>query len=355
MDICSAVHGFEKTIDDIKKCVKAVVLERDIINNGVDAPSDIWVEELKVFRFVMNLSADDFVNIRFHTELINGAGLLAYWHPYPKIVPENDPVVQCFQKIVNEVPERYWVSEPPTPEIPRPLGVAYKGYILNGNVVRYQSCLSNLFFSGAFQYIDSCAAHQFVVEIGCGYGGLAHGMKKAVGNNGTCILVDLPEMFAFQGGFLALNNKDARIYVYDAESFTDVFIKQEMKNYDFVLLPNFVLDRLYDVDEIAVVVNMQSFQEMSDEQVDNYVQFAHKKAKYCLYSDNLDCHPYNEHLRLTVSEHVEKFFTIYPTRAFYKDFYDKLNMFDGRYQKHLAFQSGVVPPEDFYKKMIVRY
>ena len=81
--------GFSKTIALLKTAVNTMLNQQSpskikaASDISTAKPSTIWSEGLQVYSYLMNLSADDFRNIRFHTMLINGWNIFQYWHPYP--------------------------------------------------------------------------------------------------------------------------------------------------------------------------------------------------------------------------------------------------------------------------------
>ena len=283
-------------------------------------PAQIWTEGLSVFDYMFNLSEQNFINIRFHSSLITGSDILQYWHQYPPVDPETFASNIGYRFYTEDVPEAYWTSEPPAPGIPRPIGVEYKGKIINGDICRYQSCISNLYSMGILESLLESDNRNLIVEIGGGYGGLAHQLGNILAPNSTYIIVDLPEILLFSGGYLIVNNPEKNIYIYEKDTFTPEFLTGEIYNYDYVLLPNYVLEELYAVTDINLIVNMQSFQEMSEKQVTEYVRFACSRLSGYLYSDNIDVHPFNGDLAPeTVTTLLARDFRLFPPPEFYEE------------------------------------
>ncbi|MCL4531765.1 MAG: putative sugar O-methyltransferase [Actinobacteria bacterium] len=307
-------------IEELKSRVVAMLEESRAraAESGV-VPGPIWSEVLGVLSYALNLSAEDFLNIRFHTSLITGEPVLTYWHPYPPIDPEVFADRSTYKFFAEAVPQAYWLSEPPTPWIPRPIGVSFRGRTINVNTSRYQSCVSNLYTSGVLNALSRSGQKNVIVEIGGGYGGLANGLGKALLPKATYIIVDLPLTLLFSGGFLLVNNPDKRIYVYEESSFDDRFLESEIYGYDYVLLPNYVLKRLHRLSEINLMINMQSFQEMTRAQVGEYLDFGCSKLDSYIYSDNIDCHPHNKGLAPdTITSLLADRFRLFPEPAFYE-------------------------------------
>jgi hypothetical protein len=212
------------------------------------------------------------------------------------------------------------------------LGAFYQGKIINQDINRYQSCISNLYSTGVLDKLEG----ELVMEIGGGYGGLAHqigGITKC-----TYIIMDLPEMLLFSGGFLIVNNPGKKIYVYDKEIFTAEFIATGIYEWDYVLLPNYILKELYALKKIGLLINMQSFQEMTGIQVNEYLKFAKLKLDGVLYSDNMDRHPFNKEL-ISVTELLSEYFNLLPSPSFY-DFGKDDPWF---YKIYISSTNGVLP------------
>jgi hypothetical protein len=284
----------------------------------------------------MDLSPEHFKNIRFHTGLINGSSW-EFWHPYPRPNPDTVVARLGYLQAIEDVPEKYWAGEPPTPNIPRPLGVSYRGHIVNSNVVRYQQCISSLYHSGALDFVLNATEKKVIVEVGGGYGGLAHCIGKIVGERATYVLIDLPEMLLFQGAFLTVNNPTKSIYIYNKGIFDPSKFISNIREYDFILMPNFSLKELYPLNEIAFFINMQSFQEMTEPQVKEYLDFAQKRVSFCIYSDIMDRHPYNEHLS-SVSGLLQMYFALYPSPQYYEKKYKGIDVLGyACYKKYIGF------------------
>ena len=111
-----------------------------------------------------------------------------------------------------------------------------------------------------------------VLEVGGGYGGLAHHLSNIL-KNVTYVIVDLPETLLFSAAYISLQNPDKKIYLYDSADFSEFINGGQAGSYDFVLIPNYRLPSLNDW-EFKLVINMISFQEMSAPQVNDYLQRA---------------------------------------------------------------------------------
>ena len=177
-------------------------------------------------------------------------------------------------------------------------------------------------------------------EIGGGYGGLAHHLGGILAGHVTYVIVDLPEMFLFQAPYLRINNPGKSIYVWDRASFTPEFVLQDMNSYDFVLIPNFALEQLEPLTAVAAMINMQSFQEMNEAQVDAYLRFGATRITHYLYSDNVDAHPYNEDLS-SVSALLAKHYDLHPEPEVYDRLFARSQSWWTRYyKKYIGIPKG---------------
>lgn len=313
--------NYEDQIQQLKQNVALMLQERSANQRaaGSALPSAIWIEALSMFNYVINLSAEEFRKIRYHTGLITGNSIFAHWHQYPPIDPERFAEWIDYKFYTEGVPQDCWLGEPPTPQIPRPIGLNYRGKIINADIGRYQHCATCLYTMGVVDYLAGRGSRNLVLEIGGGYGGLAHQLGSMLGGHSTYIIVDLPEMLLFSGGCLIVNNPGKRIYVYNPATFTPEFLKGKIFEYDFVLLPNYVLQQLRQVEAIHLMMNMQSFQEMSREQIEEYLDFGRDKLQGFIYSNNVDRHPFNDHLLpATVTSLLDSRFDVFPPTHFYE-------------------------------------
>lgn len=330
-------------LTSILKCrINNMLLERNGLNSvqPSSAPSTFWVKSLTAFSYLMNLPPVDLKNIRLHSSLLNGAAW-RYQHPYPYIVPEEEARRLGYEETINGVPEEFLISEPVAPGIDIPLGVNVKGRILNPNIIRFQQCVSNIYHTGALTEIKEGKPRAIILEIGGGYGGLADQLNGILGGKATYIIVDLPEMFIFQGCYLAVNNPDKSIYIYDAESFSPEFVRKELMEFDFALIPNFALCKLQELSGIDLMINIQSFQEMTQSQVAEYLDFGQEKISRYLYSDNMEGHPYNDQLD-GVTRLIEQRFELFPPKTYYDALFRDTDLKWSRYYKQfLGIPKGI--------------
>lgn len=280
----------------------------------------IWTDVSKIFEYVVNLSVEDFLLTRLHTSLITGEFLFSYWHKYPPFKPDSFADVTGYKALTEDVPKKYWIGEPPLSSIDIPLGINYNGKIINKNISRYQSCISNLYHMGILENLSKSKDKKIIIEIGGGYGGLAHHIGQVLGKKTIYIIIDLPIMLMFSGSYLILNNHCKKIYIYNSNTFTKDFVENKIFDYDFLLLPPNALHLLQRLKNVSLVINMMSFQEMTQSQIEEYAKFCCNALSGYLYSNNIDRHPLNNHLGSTnLTEILDKYFDLFPSPQIYED------------------------------------
>lgn len=316
----SANGKYEQRIADLKDAVRAMLVEQGAAaqTSSTAGASDIWSEVVGVYGYLMNLSPADLRNVIFHSTLFTGTGW-PYWHMYPEPVPEDEAEKIGYVRAVSGVPEKFWLGECPAPGIPRPLSVNWRDRLIDHNVVRYQACVSSLYHAGVLDRVLQAPERRAIIEVGPGHGCLSRALSDMLVEKATCILVDLPEMFLFQGAYLAVNRPDRTVYLYDAETFTDDFVRDELLKYDFALIPNYAVAKLHALSSLSAVVNIRSFQEMTQAQVEEYLDLANRPG-CVVYSDNLDRHPYNEKLD-SVGKALMARFRLLPEPGYYDELF----------------------------------
>jgi len=318
---------YQEKIENLKRNVAQMLLQRNEQTcNTDDQPlSPIWSEALSVLDYAINLSPKNFLNIRFHTDLFTADRISTYWHPYPPIDPEKYAEACEYKFLTEDIPEAYWASEPEVPGASIPLGIDYRGRIINQATMRYQRCISNLYLVGILPQFLEKRDNSTILEVGAGHGGLAHALGSILMHKSTYIIIDLPEMLLFSGGYLIVNNPKKNIYVYDKDTFTPEFLTERIHDYDYVLIPNYAVRDLYALDEINLMVNLLSFPEMTREQVDEYLQLGQSKLSGYLCSDNMDKHPYNNQLAPdTITTMLESRFHLLPSPQLYEGLFEEL-------------------------------
>lgn len=147
-----------------------------------------------------------------------------------------------------------------------PVGVPFNGQRLSPTGFRHAYYASE--FSRA---VGLERQRQFVIcEIGGGYGNLARILRQAHPDQRiTYVIVDLPQMLPVAAYFLHATLPYARLGLWDEMRHAPL-TRQELAKYDFVLLPNWDIERVPD-EGVDAVINTASLAEMDREIVVNYL------------------------------------------------------------------------------------
>lgn len=308
--------NFNQKIGHLKSCVNQMLAEHQ---DYASLEEPIWPDVLNVFDYVLNLAEDNFKKIRLHTGLITGEFVFGYWHQYPPLDPEQFAFDSGYKQLVADIPSNLWIGEPENPTIGFPLGVDYCGHVINRNIVRYQSCLTNLYHLKILESLENSPDKQLVMEIGGGYGGLAYHFGNILSNQITYILIDLAPLLLFSGAYLIGHHPEKKIYIYEKESFTPEFIQHTILSYDYVLLPHYALEKLAPMASLALMINMMSWQEMSADTVEAYLRFGSEKLRGYVYSNNIDRHPFNDDQAVNVTQLLSIYCDLFPPPNLYRD------------------------------------
>lgn len=147
-----------------------------------------------------------------------------------------------------------------------PVGVPFDGQKLTASGFRHAYYASE--FSRA---IDFDQKEDLVVcELGGGYANLPRILKQVHNSRSfTYVILDLPQMLPVAAYFLKANCPDSRIGLWD-ELRDGPLSRSELRKYDFVLLPNWDIERLPD-GSVDAVINTASLAEMDRDIVENYL------------------------------------------------------------------------------------
>jgi putative sugar O-methyltransferase len=196
------------------------------------------------------------------------------------------------QELTRGIPSDLVLQEPPGG-----IGLMLQdGRFVSNDTVKFQRTVNTLYREGILDVLRPPvnASRPIVLEIGPGYGGLAHHLSNILGNT-TYVLIDLPEVLLFSASYLTLLHDTKKIYVYNQADFHSFIDSSEARSYDFIFIPNYRLEALRQW-KFDLVLNMYSFQEMTEEQVVGYLDFIRDNCEGVLYSLNADAHRYNRQL-----------------------------------------------------------
>jgi putative sugar O-methyltransferase len=287
-------------VQEIKAAVARMLDERHQLefgeNAGVVSPSAYWTDFCSFFDYVPGMQDEAFAKLRLHTYHLTGDNYLTY---YMDTGRGESRFLAAWRRQVEGVPENYILYEPGQ-------GIGYRtpGGLVSVDITRYQHVVNTLHRQGIFDGLRG--RRPFLLEIGSGYGGLAHHLSRVIGAS-TVVLVDLPETLLFAAVYVTLNNPDKRVWVYTPDRVEELSRPEVLAEYDFVCLPNYRLDALSEL-EFDLVLNMASLQEMRTEQVIEYLDFISGTCRGVFYSWNREsANPVNRELQSLTTLVEERF------------------------------------------------
>jgi hypothetical protein len=310
-------------IEEIRKAISEMIFVR---NEGkvpeVFQPSAFWERTSRYMGYIRELSAEQLENIRCHIGM--GFFIGNPWDQdyYQGFRTKNDsealklPLIKKFVKYTSDLPEHYWCSEPATNDLVADIGVKFKGKIVNSDIVKEQACIRNLYNLGLIgrDNLD----RQFILEVGSGYGQLVFQLSKMLKNRSCFVCVDYPETLFWSAIFLSINTDPTQIYIWKK---TDKIlnISELSKQYRFILVPNFAITSLGNSSIFDLVINQNSFQEMTEDQVRFYANFLSQTTRGWLYSYNASRQFMNNELHHYVHKILGEFFIGGPDDLHYKN------------------------------------
>ena len=277
-------------IKDIKSRIIAMLKERRSLERQDEtlvSPSNYWSDFCSYFDYLLDLSEESFEKIRLHTYHLTGDNYQAYYFGDAETFMKTNGL----NRFTKDLPSAYVLNEPEG-------GIGFRlgnGRFVSLDILRYQRAVSTLYRHGILSELaGNNRPRRLVLEIGAGYGGLAHHLSN-ICQNITYIIVDLPETLLFAATYLALHNPEKKIYVYGPDDHVKAIQQGEIESYDFVFIPNYKLESLLHL-RYDLVLNLASFQEMRTAQVEANLEFIRKTCVGVLYSFNRDHQPRNKEL-----------------------------------------------------------
>lgn len=183
-----------------------------------------------------------------------------------------------YEKLIYNVPNRFWLSEPDA--IGPLFSISHKvnniDVLINSDVLRMQADVSNLQRFGLLNNLDT------ILEVGGGYGHLANAFLEM----GVCkryLIIDFDEILEVANRWTASLKPAYSIHRYQKNG--NEMTAERLKMEGLHLIPVSLLSTFPENIIVNLMINMNSFCEMTREQVESYVS-----AKYInyeiLYSNN---------------------------------------------------------------------
>lgn len=156
--------------------------------------------------------------------------------------------------------QRYSVDALVSPLIGNPYG-----YFIENKFVKAGADYQHYYATRINDLLNEKQDRKLVAEIGGGFGGMAYYLIRDAKNT-TYIDFDLPENLALTSYYLLKAFPEKKIFLYGEE----IFEEKNLADYDIVLLPNFMLDKLPE-ESCDLVFNSYSLAEMSQQTINHYV------------------------------------------------------------------------------------
>jgi putative sugar O-methyltransferase len=253
-------------------------LDRDR-RGGTAAPSDYWEEELANFEYLFDASPLLIKRLRHHSYHVTGLKVYEYrTHrdaARQQLAAKLDALIEVAGGRELLVPE---------PAVLGGFGHEIDGALYNLDTLKYFEVMIALQKGAVLEELRG-DERKVVWEIGAGWGGLPY-VFKTLFPNVTYVITDLPELFLFSATYLASAFPDAKLHFFDPDD------PLGPPDADFVFVPNTFLAETRPA-KLDLAMNTVSFQEMTAEQVQDYVGHAHALGAPYLYSLNRDRSPYN--------------------------------------------------------------
>lgn len=289
-----------------------------MLKNNPPEKGRIWRESWIFLKYILELNNIDIQLIELHASYLAGPAPFSYWHPSPaeKRIHSSPahPEVMAYLYYTENIDDKYCISSPEIDALPTPYGIKFNKKIINSSIVRFQSTISNLITTGIFDVLKK-NNHTLICEIGSGFGGLAFHISRML-KKATYLLIDIPETLFIAGAYIIVNDPHAKIYIYDAKTFSKEFVAINYQNFDYMFIPNTALYKLEGID-IDLFINMMSFQEMPEGVVNDYLRFAYNNCSGFMYSSNASKHPANKQLATSVENIICKYFDVFPSPKIY--------------------------------------
>ncbi|HVR76113.1 MAG TPA: putative sugar O-methyltransferase [Planctomycetota bacterium] len=279
--------GEFRTYERVREKVLALKdLEAYSPPSGTGAPSDYWREELENFEYLLDASPLVVSRLRHHSYHVTGLRT----HDYRS--NRDEARRQLAEKLAALVELGGRDLLVPEPRILGGFGFEIDGGLYNVDTLKFYEALVALEKGAVLGGLRGGGERRVVWEIGAGWGGFAYQLKTLCPNV-TYIISDFPELFLFSAVYLMT------AFPYATFAFPGVepawSAPGRWPEADFIFIANTQAGAVAPP-RLDLAVNMVSFQEMTGEQVRDYVTRVHDLKCPFLYSLNRDRSPYNTQL-----------------------------------------------------------
>jgi putative sugar O-methyltransferase len=260
-------------------------------------PSAYWREELSTFEYMLDAPPLVIDKLRHHTHCITGLRAYEYRSHRDRHARKMAQKLKALLKHGSRellVPEWRELGG---------FGFDIDGALYNIDTLKFFEVLIALDKGAVLQEFRGNAERRLVWEIGAGWGGFPY-QFKTVCPNVTYVITDFPELFLYSATYLMTAFPDAKVRFWGEEPADRIFAS--WRDYDFIFMPNTALADMKP-DRLDLAINMVSFQEMTQAQVETYVGHAHALDAPFVYSLNRERSSYNKEIE-SVSSAISRFY-----------------------------------------------
>jgi hypothetical protein len=167
--------------------IKAMLVERASLEGQAPSeapPSAYWSDVASYFTYMLDLPEKHYDQLRVHTFHLTGDGHQLYFLGDPRVFRK----ASLIDAMCSGLPSDLHLNEPAD-------GIGFRyddDRFISRDIVTYQQTVSSLFRRGLIERLRALRSRSRVLEIGGGYGGMAHHMFRILPASVYCI-VDLPE------------------------------------------------------------------------------------------------------------------------------------------------------------------
>lgn len=266
-------------------------------SGATTAPSRYWQEELAGFEYMLDASPLIIEKLREHCYHLTGIKPYEYRRHHAHAAKSFTQKLETLKAL-----DKGNLFVPEDPALGG-FGHEINGSLVNLDTLKFYESLIAMDQAGLLEAVRSNPAEKQVwLEIGAGWGGFGYVVKKLFPQV-TYVMVDLPQTLLFSATYLMSVFPGARCAIYPETSLEKC--AGNVRDYDFVFLPHFLFPDLKLRPDLAI--NMVSFQEMTTEQVTDYVKHLAEMGCPTLYSHNRERSSHNTQLTAVSSVIAENF------------------------------------------------